>query len=175
MFGDMMQTAFLAASALHMWKSVLLLVIGAVLFYIAPLILKWDRRTLNIILTIAICLLHFVVILLGTILPYAGSTREEINIMATVINRALIFVYGLAVPLFQGSLSLVSCYHGLRKALVRQGVCAGLFIIFSALFMWFGMWVFELGGFASTVPTLIAAVIVFVVALFMATQKNETT
>lgn len=174
MLGESVQIGFIAASGLHILKSVFLVIISAVLFFIVPLIVKVNRTVLYVILTVVCCLLHFAVILPGTIPACIGSSRVEINMIAMVMNRNLIFVYGLAVPLFQGALSLMGGCCDLKKLLIWQGICAGAFEILSALFVWCGMRYSAHVAMVLGFSALAAAILIFGTALFMTARKSKT-
>ena len=173
MFGDILQIGFMAASGLHILKSILLVLISAGLFLVVPTIVKGQSTVVYIILTVACCLLHFAMILPGTIPTYAESPRAEINAIATVISRALVLAYGLAVPLVQGALSLISSCCDLKKLLISQGICAGAFEILSALLVWCGIRCSSNMSVVLGLSALVAAGLVFVAALFITVRKSK--
>lgn len=173
MFGEAFQEGFMLASGQHVFKSIPLVAISAALFWATPSIVNGKQKSLYIILTVTCCLIHFIVILLGTIYPYTKSLRLEINVVATTIGRVLVLTYGLAVPLLQGALSLMSGYGNFKQALIWQGVYAGIFLILSALLAWCGMWGAELGMVALGVSALVAALLIFGATLCMTTYRKK--
>ena len=154
--GSTALTAVFFADETFYTKSIVILIVGAVLFCTLSILFKQRSSTQfvgGIALTILFCVIGFVV---------QNTSIMNMNVPPEIIDytRQLSLGFGFAFPMIFGSFSILSYERSLKKSLLVQLILGFVFIVYSVLVEIFLLLTLKMGMAGFSLGNLIISIVI---------------